>query len=228
MALIKRYCPGDAVFFDVGGGNGFVSKAVQDAGIETVLFEPGPGAVNAKNRGVKNVVSSAFQDVDSIDAPMQAVGLFDVLEHIEDDVKFLSEIYARMGKGGKVFISVPAYMFLWSDEDVDAGHFRRYTLGGLKKKLQAAGFSGVYGTYFFNFLVLPILFLRALPFRMGFKTLKNSLEQRKNEHTAPRGAAGAVIKFLSGLEVKAITGNGKICAGGSCLFVAEKKSDRAY
>src|ERR1700693_1226403 len=40
LSLVRMFPPDD-VFFDVGGGNGFVSKALQDDGIRTVLVEPG-------------------------------------------------------------------------------------------------------------------------------------------------------------------------------------------
>ena len=36
----KKYCP-ERVFFDIGGGNGYVAKGLQDIGVSTVLLEPG-------------------------------------------------------------------------------------------------------------------------------------------------------------------------------------------
>ena len=223
LALVNKFCAKDTVFFDVGGGNGFVSKGIQDMGIESVLLEPGAaGAANARKRGVKNIICSAFQDLEFFNESLPAVGLFDVVEHMEDDTGFLRTINARMGKGGLVFISVPAHQFLWSDEDPDAGHFRRYTLKLMKKKLYAAGFNVIYSTYFFNFLLLPMLFFRAVPYRLGFKTLKNSLKERKEEHTAPAGIGKALIDFFSAGELKKISNGKEICSGASCLVVAKK------
>jgi hypothetical protein len=46
--------------------------------------------------------------------------------------------------GGMLCLTVPAYNFLWSHEDVDAGHFRRYTLGALEKKLCEVGLETVF------------------------------------------------------------------------------------
>ena len=48
-----KYCANN-VYFDVGGGNGFVAKGLEEKGISTVLIEPGiQGCINAKNRGLK-------------------------------------------------------------------------------------------------------------------------------------------------------------------------------
>ncbi len=59
---IKKYSYKE-VFFDIGGGNGFVAKKLQNENIETVLVEPGiSGATNAKKRGVKNVICSTLKD----------------------------------------------------------------------------------------------------------------------------------------------------------------------
>ena len=49
-----RLLPPPGAFFDVGGGNGYVAKAIQDAGFEVVLVEPGlPGVRNARRRGLR-------------------------------------------------------------------------------------------------------------------------------------------------------------------------------
>jgi predicted SAM-dependent methyltransferase len=50
-----------------------------------------------------------------------------VLEHIEDDSRALNEMFAKLQINGKLAIYVPAFMFLFSDLDIKAGHFRRYS-----------------------------------------------------------------------------------------------------
>ena len=58
--VIKSYSDGKS-FFDVGGGNGYVTKAIQDLGIDAYLIEPGiHGIKNAENRGVKNLINSSL------------------------------------------------------------------------------------------------------------------------------------------------------------------------
>jgi len=45
------------------------------------------------------------------------VCLFDVLEHVEEDLQTLSNVRALLGDGGRVLITVPAYQWLWSAHD---------------------------------------------------------------------------------------------------------------
>jgi hypothetical protein len=52
-------------FFDVGGGNGYVTKALQDLGFDAYLIEPGiHGIKNAETRGVASLINSSLQDCD--------------------------------------------------------------------------------------------------------------------------------------------------------------------
>src|SRR6266508_335274 len=81
----------------------------------------------------------------------------DVVEHIEEDTAALAEIYRVCMPGGLALILVPAFKFLWSARDVDLHHYRRYTLGQLTQRMQAAGFNVVHRTYTDLFL-LPLLY----------------------------------------------------------------------
>ena len=147
------------LFFDIGGGNGFVSKGLEKNGIKTCLVEPGiQGCLNAKKRGLSNIVCSDLESL-KFKAPIPfSIGLFDVLEHIENDDDYLEKICNSIIKDGYLFITVPAYNFLWSKQDTESGHFRRYSLYELKNKLKTVGFEILYSTYIFSFLVLPIFF----------------------------------------------------------------------
>jgi SAM-dependent methyltransferase len=63
------------------------------------------------------------------------VVMMDVLEHIEDDYAILEDIKNRLGENAHFFITVPAFMSVWSSHDVYLGHYRRYTIPMVKKLL---------------------------------------------------------------------------------------------
>lgn len=63
-----------------------------------------------------------------------------VLEHIEDDVAILEELFNALVPGGCIGIYVPAHPILYSMMDKEVGHVRRYTRGDLRKKVESAGF----------------------------------------------------------------------------------------
>lgn len=169
-ALVKKYLPKGGLVLDVGGGNGYVAHELAKEGCDVVLLEPFlAGCVNAKQRGLTSIVCS---DLDRAQFPknsFDAIGLFDVLEHIADRAAFLKRIHDLLRPGGKLFITVPAFQWLWSDEDVDAGHYLRYTKRILQRETEDAGFERLFDSYFFSLLVLPIGLLRVLPSKLGVK-----------------------------------------------------------
>ncbi len=52
--------------------------------------------------------------------------LMDVLEHVERDGDFFGELFRALKPGGHILLTVPANMSLWSPQDVNYGHYRRY------------------------------------------------------------------------------------------------------
>lgn len=85
-----------------------------------------------------------------------SITCFNVLEHIEDDIKALQDMHTILAEqNGTLCIQVPALRWLYGSMDSQAGHYRRYTLDEVKEKLVKAGFS-IVEAYYFNILgVLP-------------------------------------------------------------------------
>jgi SAM-dependent methyltransferase len=155
--------------WDIGSGPGVVSSYLSEMGIPCVAVEPSLGGVAASaERGVTSIVS----DLESLHLPSQSVGmigLFDVLEHIEDRQHLLAEIGRVLTPTGKLIIAVPALQVLWSSADVSAGHFLRYSRRVMNRELKESGFQIQKSQYFFASLVLPLFLLRAIPFRLGVR-----------------------------------------------------------
>lgn len=64
----------------------------------------------------------------------------EVLEHIKDYKKAISEIKNSLKIGGKAIITVPVYMKYWNEDDEFVEHYRRFDPYELKKDLELAGF----------------------------------------------------------------------------------------
>ena len=245
--VVRNFPPkGRGPIFDVGGGNGFVAKGLMDAGWDVVLVEPGPsGARNAKKRGLEHVICGTTHSAGFKNGSLPAIGVFDVVEHIEDDIGFLRHLWDLLEPGGMLYLTLPAYSFLWSHEDVDAGHFRRYMLehgarskereaeeenwvgrnepgGGIMQKLSHAGFKPVFGTYIFSFLPLPVFLFRSLPYRLGLVGKGNAGKAVKRDHSQKQGVLGAMMARSFELELKRIRAGKTFGFGGSCLVAAKK------
>ncbi len=220
---VKKYSK-DKVFFDIGGGNGFVSMGLNKSGIETVVVEPGiQGCVNAKSRGLENILCATLQDADFNKESIESAGLFDVVEHIEDDVEFLKILSEYLKKGAKLYITVPSFNWLWSNEDNFAGHYRRYTLKSMKKVLEKAGYEIEYSTYIFSILPLPVMLFRCLPYRLGLAKKSEDLSKNEKEHKERKGILSGLLNRIWNWEINKIKKNKRIFFGGSCFVVAKKK-----
>lgn len=218
-AIVELYPP-NGFIFDIGGGNGFVSKQLIEHGFDCVLVEPCyEGIKNGKSRGINNLICSGFENAKFKSNSLTNVGIFDVIEHIENDKLFLNNLYNKLKYKGKLYVTVPAYQFLWSNEDEKAGHFRRYTKNVILKQLENVGFKILYSSYFFSYLVFPIFFGRTLIGKV-FKTEKQKLKE--NQYISPNFLIGNIINFFSELELKLIKKNKNVFFGSSILIVAEK------
>lgn len=210
-------------FFDIGGGNGTLSKNLNLLGLYTILLEPAmEGAINAKNSGVKDVICSTFTSAGFKDNTIPSAGLFDVLEHIESDTDFLLKLNNALVPQGRLLITVPAYNFLWSANDEHVGHYRRYTLTTLSKKLIECGFAIDYSTYLFAPMPLPVLLIRTAPYRVGL--VKRITKERTTRELDPK--KNLLITGLNkvlGLETYYINRLKTIPFGSTCLIVATKK-----
>ena len=100
------------------------------------------------------------------DLPFEAdsfdlVALLDTVEHCDDDMAVLRECYRVCAPGGHLVITVPAFMWLWSHNDVLNDHKRRYTNDELEGKLAQVGFRVAHRSYN-NFFVFPLAALMIL------------------------------------------------------------------
>ncbi len=65
--------------------------------------------------------------------------MLNVLEHIEDDVAALHNVYSLLKPGGSLIIEVPAGPYLYDLYDSELCHFRRYSAQELIEKIQSVG-----------------------------------------------------------------------------------------
>lgn len=212
--------PAAGAILDLGGGNGFVAQRLRAEGHDVVLMEPGNvGACNARlRRGLPQVVCATLEDSGFRECSFGAVGMFDVIEHIEEDRAFLEKVQSLLVPGGRLYLTVPCHQWLWSRADTNAGHFRRHTLGSLSSLL-AGKFRIDYASYFFAPLVVPQLLLRAIPHRLGLDR-RHAMLSTQTEHG---GGEGPIVRMLEGLlarEAGRIAKGYRINFGASALLAA--------
>jgi SAM-dependent methyltransferase len=139
---------------DVGAGSGVFSKQLLDAGLcnSAVCVDPNYTDERTELHNGKQIRFTRAIDRNSSSLTL----MMDVLEHVEDDVGLLKQYVDGMTPGGHVFITVPAFQFMWSGHDVFLEHFRRYTVKGLEEVVRKSGMTPVRTTYFFGSL-FPVM-----------------------------------------------------------------------
>lgn len=222
--FIKKYYRN--FLLDIGGGNGCVSLFLTKMGLDCVLLEPGTeGAINAKKKGINNVVCSTLEKSEILSGHTPAAGLFDVLEHIENTKEFLGRINSSLTSEGLIFLTVPAFQLLWSEEDVRAGHFKRYTISSVRKELREAGFEIIDHNYFFSMLPIPIFFFRKMAGSFG-KRFKENKKIEKQEHGANGGLIIRMLKIILKFELFLIKKGVRLKVGSSLFVVAKKRNEQ--
>ena len=123
-----------------------------------------------RDRGFTRVLCGSGYELPFADGSFDLVCLFDTIEHIPDDVQALREVLRVLRPGGAVFVSVPAYQWLWSQNDVTAHHHRRYTARRLRHAIRSAGLLPARVSYFNTFLlplIVPAVLWQKLMDRLG-------------------------------------------------------------
>lgn len=139
--LTKGLEPGYRVL-EVGCGTGnvlrFLSRSCQGGSVVGIdLFRE--GLQYARQRTSCDLVQGDIR-TSPFSVTFQIVGMFDVLEHIPDDVAALRTVRELIHPRGALVLTVPAHGSLWSYFDEAARHCRRYETTELRRKLEESGY----------------------------------------------------------------------------------------
>jgi SAM-dependent methyltransferase len=126
-------------------------------------------------RGFRRLFRADFHQLPLQGECFDLVTCIDVIEHLTDDRRAIAELVRVLRPGGRLVLSVPAFMFLWGDHDTMYGHQRRYTTGEVREKLQVAGLRVHKLSYFEPAFVAPLFVYRNLKKRFA---RGQALEQR--------------------------------------------------
>ena len=217
LEIFKKYIDIHEDIIEVGAGTGSISHYLMQAGYKPAVGELYlSGLRYAKSYGIEKCYQFDINNP-PFKNRFDVIGVFDVLEHLTNDIEILKNINSMLRSDGKIILTVPAHMWLWCREDQISGHKTRYTASKLKRKLKQSGFKVIEAKYFFSFIT-PLLWLRTiLHHDDGSDALKNELE-------APIKLNPIVNRMLLGLcrlenRTRQLLPNK---FGGSLMIVAQK------
>lgn len=179
---------------DVGSGSGFFMHELQEAVPEMIskiwLVDIGYGdeeILAMKNQHIEKVRSLPDKIENAV------IVMMDVLEHLEDDHGMLKAIREKSEGENYFFITVPAFMGLWSGHDVYLGHHRRYTLKTLRHLLDHSSFTTLHSYYFYGF-IFPAVWL--------VRKLKNENHELSDSDMKPASPlVNGILKLICSIEL---------------------------
>jgi SAM-dependent methyltransferase len=184
LDVLRRRVPdlGERALFDIGCGSGGLLHFLAVSGV------PVAGACDAYRESLQIVrrrleVPLVLADagrLPPLGEGLRLVSLFDVLEHVDDDVALLRWIETVLLPGGFLILTVPAHPFLFDEMDEIAHHRRRYRRRELREKLQAAGLEVIVLSHFMAPLLPLMVLVRALGRAFAART-HTALERRTFE-----------------------------------------------
>jgi len=155
-AMSRAGLPENACVLDAGCGSGGNLPLLRQFGRVFGFEYDATAEAAARARGIATVAHGSLPDgIPFSGTSFDAIGLFDVLEHLEHPVASLQALRDRLTPDGALVITVPALPWLWGPHDEVHQHFRRYTAATLRGHLRDAGLRVEYLSYF-NTLLLPL------------------------------------------------------------------------
>lgn len=155
--LNDLHLPEDASILEIGCGTGGNILTLQQYGTVKAIEMDTFAIEYAKSTGAE-IRQGDLPDNFPYDEKFDLICMFDVLEHIEKDHETLRILKHYLKPHGKLFITVPAYQWLYGSHDKLLHHKRRYSRQDLVQKLNSSKFD-IEKLSFFNTLLFPFVLI---------------------------------------------------------------------
>lgn len=222
VAQIVADWPAGYRVLEVGCGTGNVLRVLEQVCSQGDVFGMElheDGLHYARQRVKCPLLAGDIHDM-TFPRPFNLIGLFDVLEHLPDDMRILQALRKNLQPGGRLLLTVPAHQSLWSYADEYGGHYRRYSPGQLRAVLEESGFRVDYLTQFMMMLYPFMKLGRWWNSKGETQTLQDRKERTIRElQIAP--VANATLYGLLSWEAGWIARRRRLPLGTSLLAIAE-------
>ena len=203
---------------DIGCSTGLLIDELSElTNTEISGIDLSDNAINScHERGLLNTRVMSGDKLEYKDSSFDIVIASDCLEHINDDQKALNEWYRVLKNGGQLIIFVPAFKFLWSEQDHLSEHFRRYNRNELRLKLEKSMFK-INRISFWN----SLLFIPTFLTRFYYGINQTETKMKYNQLQLPSSFINKLLISLLKLENSILT-NYNMPIGVSLFAICSK------
>jgi len=201
---------------EIGCGHGLLQRQIEDEFAKSVTgFDLNDYALKQNISRLSSVCCyDIFQRDTSLRQRFDLLFLFDVLEHLSDEQKFLDAVCFHLARAGRLLINVPAGQWAFSAYDVAAGHQRRYSINTLTQAAERNGLQVEDWTYW-GLPLVPALALRKF-WLLGKKDESEIISQGFDTGNSAVNQAMALLSRCEPLPQKVI---------GTSLMAILRRSD---
>lgn len=160
--------PGALRILDVGCGTGANLEMLSQFGDAEGVDVSDDALEFCRRKGLK-VQKGLAESLPFADETFELTTALDVVEHLDDDIAGLKEMYRVTKSGGYSLFFVPAFMWLWGVQDDISNHRIRYTRKQIVERIEQAGYTVERATYANWTFFPPILAGRVLMRLTGLK-----------------------------------------------------------
>ena len=185
--LKQNQLPQELKILNIGCGPGRSSEYLSQFGtVTSIEYDKFCCEFASEKTGLK-IIHGSITELPFDNESFDLVCAFDVIEHVEDDLRATEEMKRVAVNKGVLLVTVPAFMSLWSHHDEVNHHFRRYKLKEVQQLFIKAGGGRVLSSTYFNTILFPPILL--------FRKLSNLLQSG----TKRRGSGSDFEAFNPGI-----------------------------
>ncbi len=177
LNLLDEYVgKGHVLAADIGAGDMFFTREIQkhiNGEVYAMDTHYSKDLVVAFPPGIIYLRSIEQLPTCSVDV----IFLMDVLEHIDDELTFLKQVTEKLKHNGVLFITVPAFQFLFSSHDEYLGHYRRYRVNDLMRRIREK--YNIMECFYFYSTLFFIRLLGKLLFESLLSNIRNKFRPEK-------------------------------------------------
>lgn len=213
-----------ASFLEIGSGSATVLEFLKNGGMSNLAgCDINPLAIELSRERMPDTTfhATSYEDFVSQGYKSDSIGMFDFIEHLEDDLPPLKVAYTVLNQGGKLFVSVPAHQELYSNVDRLMSHYRRYSKESLEASLKQAGFKTVKIQYVMQTMYPLIVLKRFLVKTPMPETQEGIFNTLVKEVAAPSAPINALLKVWLRAEYYLLRSL-NVPFGGSLIACATK------